>query len=492
MSTLNQLISKRGKLPNSDVEWLNLLVGDWQLVADLVNCDLVLWVQSKDEKDFIAAAHSRPSSAGTLFYRDITGEPPAKLWAKQVSKAFTSGTHQDLPVPDNYDGISMRIRAVPVRRRLKANQNMFSDPIAVVTVHTNLSEVRDPTKQRINFRNVGNELLEMIEEGSYPDFQNATGSKRGAPRANDGLLILDETDTVTFASPNALSAFNRFGIAGELVGQNLQLAMEKAFGKKLRSDEDLAVVVNGRAPWRADAQGPTMTLSLRAVPLKSKNERTGAIIMCRDVSELRRQERELITKDATIREIHHRVKNNLQTVASLLRIQARRTDSDEAKDALDQAMRRVAAIALVHDTLSTGLSQEVNFDEVFERVLKLTSEVAATSGTSVKTIIDGKFGQLPSEKATSLAMAITEIVTNAVQHGLANASGVVHVSAERKGKKLTVTISDNGKGLPDKKLQEGLGTSIVKSLIEGELRGSINWFSPKEGGTRVVVELPLS
>lgn len=492
MSTLSQLISKRGKLPNSDVEWLNLLVGDWQLVADLVNCDLVLWVQSKDEKDFIAAAHSRPSSAGTLFYRDITGEPPAKLWAKQVSKAFTSGTHQDLPVPDNYDGISMRIRAVPVRRRLKANQNLFSDPIAVVTVHTNLSEVRDPTKQRINFRNVGNELLEMIEEGSYPDFQNATGSKRGAPRANDGLLILDETDTVTFASPNALSAFNRFGIAGELVGQNLQLAMEKAFGKKLRSDEDLAVVVNGRAPWRADAQGQTMTLSLRAVPLKSNNERTGAIIMCRDVSELRRQERELITKDATIREIHHRVKNNLQTVASLLRIQARRTDSDEAKDALDQAMRRVAAIALVHDTLSTGLSQEVNFDEVFDRVLKLTSEVAATAGTSVKTIIDGKFGQLPSEKATSLAMALTEIVTNAVQHGLANASGVVHVSAERKGKKLTVTISDNGKGLPDKKLQEGLGTSIVKSLIEGELRGSINWFSPKEGGTRVVVELPLS
>jgi two-component sensor histidine kinase len=260
----------------------------------------------------------------------------------------------------------------------------------------------------------------------------------------------------------------------------------------MRSDEDLTVVVNGRSPWRADAQGSTMTLSLRAVPLKSKNERTGAIILCRDVSELRRQERELITKDATIREIHHRVKNNLQTVASLLRIQSRRTDSKDAKDALDQAMRRVAAIALVHDTLSTGLTQEVNFDEVFDRVLKLTSEVAASAGTNVKTIIDGKFGTLPSEKATSLAMAITEIVTNAVEHGLANRSGVVHVNAERKGKKLTVTISDNGKGLPEKKLTEGLGTSIVKSLIEGELRGSINWFSPKEGGTTVVVELPLS
>ena len=155
-------------------------------------------------------------------------------------------------------------------------------------------------------------------------------------------------------------------------------------------------------------------------------------------------------------------------------------------------MRRVAAIALVHDTLSAGLTQEVNFDEVFDRVLKLSSEVAASVGTTVRTIIDGKFGQLPSEKATSLAVALTEIVTNAVEHGLAERSGVVHINAERKGKKLTVTISDNGKGLPDKKLTEGLGTSIVKTLIEGELRGNIKWFSPKEGGTKVVVELPLS
>jgi two-component sensor histidine kinase len=277
-----------------------------------------------------------------------------------------------------------------------------------------------------------------------------------------------------------------------LVGQNLQVAMETSLGKNLRSDENLAVVVNGRAPWRADAYSPNMAMSLRAVPLKRNNQRTCAILLCRDVSELRRQERELITKDATIREIHHRVKNNLQTVASLLRIQARRTDSDEAKEALEQAMRRVAAIALVHDTLSEGLSQEVNFDEVFDRVLKLTSEVAATVGTTVNTIIDGKFGQLPSEKATSLAVAITELVTNAVEHGLAERSGVVHVNAERKGKKLTVTISDNGKGLSEGKLQEGLGTSIVKTLIEGELRGTISWFSPKEGGTKVVVELPLS
>ena len=105
--------------------------------------------------------------------------------------------------------------------------------------------------------------------------------------------------------------------------------------------------------------------------------------------------------------------------------------------------------------------------------------------------IDGKFGMLKSEIATPLAVVLTEVVTNAVEHGLAERSGVVAVNAERKAKQLTITISDNGKGLAGAKLGDGLGTQLIKTLVEGELRGSIRWFSPGEGGTRVVVELPL-
>src|SRR5690606_25376576 len=157
------------------------------------------------------------------------------------------------------------------------------------------------------------------------------------------------------------------------------------------------------------------------------------------VTEVRRQERELLTKDATIREIHHRVKNNLQTVASLLRIQARRTHSDEARDALNQAMRRVSAIAVVHDTLSEGLSQNVDFDVVFARVLQLVAEVAASGSTKVQPRLIGTFGELPSEYATPLALALTELVTNAVEHGLVGrADGMVTITAERTAEMLTV------------------------------------------------------
>ena len=110
------------------------------------------------------------------------------------------------------------------------------------------------------------------------------------------------------------------------------------------------------------------TVILRSIPLRTAGEHTGALVLLRDVTELRRRERELVTKDATIREIHHRVKNNLQTVAALLRLQARRLDIPEGRVALEEAVRRVGAIAVVHETLSQTFDETVDFDEVADRL----------------------------------------------------------------------------------------------------------------------------
>ncbi len=491
MSTLSELVKKHGASSALDLEWFHILVADWQIVADMLFADLVLWVPNA-AGEFIAVAHARPSSAATIFYRDIAGEPPVKPWDALIEDAFQKGEITNLKGLSSYEGIHAKLSAVPVRRPVNTkSQEVTATPIGIVTVHNNITENQEPSKLQINYRECGTALLHMIRDGSYPDFSNPTGPRRGAPRVNDGLIRLDLDGEVQFASPNALSAFNRLGIAGELVGRSLSEAVTTVVKTKLRVDESLSLVVTGRAPWRADIESKNLTLSVRAIPLRKAGERYGAIVLCRDVSELRRQERELITKDATIREIHHRVKNNLQTVASLLRIQSRRTKSDEAKESLEQAMRRVSAIALVHDTLSSGLNQDVNFDEVFDRVMMLASEVASVQGFSVRNLLDGKFGMLKSEIATPLAVALTEIVTNAVEHGLADRSGVVHVNAERKPRRLGITISDNGKGLDGGQIGQGLGTQIIRTLIEGELRGTIRWFSPHEGGTRVVIEVPL-
>jgi two-component sensor histidine kinase len=494
MPSLSGLIKQQSNLSVRDAEWLNLLVNEWQLVADLVGADLVLWIPSKTPGEFIAAGHARPSGAATIFYRDISGEPTRAVWANQVRDAFKSGHVVDEVALASYDGIPNRFTAFPVRRRVTLSQESVQpEPIAVITRHTNMADSRVPNKVQINYTTAGNELLRMISEGSFPDFGNPTGPKRGAPRANDGFLRVDIDGNVVFASPNGLSVFQGFGVERELEGEQLSKVVTPLIqrGDSKTVDESLPIVLEGKAPWRTDIESKYATITLRSVPLRAKGERIGALILCRDVSELRSQERELITKDATIREIHHRVKNNLQTVASLLRMQARRSKSAEAKDSLEQAMRRVAAIAVVHDTLSTGLSQDVNFDDVFERVMMLASELAASHGTTVNTRKDGKFGQLKSAVATTLAVVLTELVTNAVEHGLADRSGLVAVTAERTAKKLEITVADNGRGLPESGVGSGLGTQIVRTLVEGELRGTIRWFSPSDGGTRAVVSLPL-
>jgi len=493
VSTLSDLVQAQGRSSEADIEWLHLLVGDWQLLADLAFADIVLWVPSA-EGGFVAVSHARPSSSATLFYRDFVGQAIKPEWKAQVTEAFETSRIVDTATPDWYEETPTRVRAVPVLRRLSPSGSATTKtPIAVITRHTNLSEARTPSRQELTFNECANDLFAMIASGDFPDLGAPSGPRRGAPRASDGLIRLDVDGIVTFASPNALSAFNRMGFAGELEGESLAEVTTSLLHGRLTVDESLPLVVTGRAPWRTDIESRGVTVSLRTIPIRNRGERVGAIVLCRDATEIRHQERELLTKDATIREIHHRVKNNLQTVASLLRIQARRTHSDVARDALGQAMRRVAAIAVVHDTLSEGLNQNVDFDVVFDRVLKLIAEVASSHNTTVHPTSTGSFGHLPSEYATPLALALTELVTNAVEHGLAGrADGKVDIIAKRTDDLLSVKVRDNGVGLPEGKVGSGLGTQIVRTLIQGELGGTIDWHTLMGSGTEVTIDVPMT
>jgi two-component sensor histidine kinase len=226
--------------------------------------------------------------------------------------------------------------------------------------------------------------------------------------------------------------------------------------------------------------------------------RSGALILLRDVTELRNRERELITKDATIREIHHRVKNNLQTVAALLRLQARRLTAPEARAALEEAVRRVGSIAIVHETLSHAPEEIVDFDDVASRVAMMAGEVS-TAETRVIPSLHGKFGRLPAATATPLALVLTELMQNALQHGLSRPAveteiGTLLVTASRHDNRLAVSVADNGVGLPpgfDLDQATSLGLQIVRTLVVGELGGSLEIGSRHGGGTIVSVELPI-
>jgi two-component sensor histidine kinase len=230
---------------------------------------------------------------------------------------------------------------------------------------------------------------------------------------------------------------------------------------------------------------------LRALPLLPGGRRVGVLVLLRDVTEVRRRDRELLTKDATIREIHHRVKNNLQTVAALLRLQARRTPVPAARSALEESVRRVTAIAVVHETLSRSLAEAVDFDPVADTIAALSVDLATTStaARAVPTRV-GSFGVLPSQVATLLALVLSELVSNAVEHGYDGGSGAVAVRVARSAAGLEMVVADDGAGLRERfALPDagGLGLQIVRTLVVGELRGTFALRPGPLRGTEAVI-----
>lgn len=487
MAIFADMIRESSVLGPGDAEWLHLLVGDWQMIADLSFADLVLWFPSNDG-GYVALAHVRPSTSHTMFHADFVGDriqPELEHLVQSVWKSQHIERSQETKIW-NLD-TAMRVEAIPMVRNGRT--------LAVITTHMDLSSSRMPSRLELTYRQCAYDLLKMGTLGLWPDFASPTGSRRGAPRVGDGLLRLDVDGIVQYASPNGVSAFRRLGDGDSLEGRSLAEVTTGLLKDRRMVDESLPLVVTGRMPWRTEIESRGVSLSLRAIPLRDATERFGALVLCRDVSELRRREQELVTKDATIREIHHRVKNNLQTVAALLRMQSRRMHSEEAKQGLEQAMRRVATIALVHETLSQGLAQNVDFDELIDRQFRLSAEVASPL-QRVRTEREGEFGELPSDFATPLALVINELVTNAVDHGLQDQGGTVWLSADRYKNDsgddaLTVRISDDGVGLPEGTIAEGLGLQIVRTLVTSELGGTIDWSTRAGGGTVVELQMAL-
>nr|MBA2323291.1 sensor histidine kinase [Pseudonocardiales bacterium] len=234
---------------------------------------------------------------------------------------------------------------------------------------------------------------------------------------------------------------------------------------------------------------------IRVLPLVPAAEPRGALVLLRDVTEVRRRDRQIMGKDATIREIHHRVKNNLQTVAALLRMQARRMADPAAQAALEESVRRVTSIAVVHETLSLALDEVVEFDAIADQVLAMCAEVTGTADRVPVTRV-GAFGRLAAEVATPLAMVLTELVQNAVEHAYpGQASGPIEVLVERSADQLDLEVRDEGRGLPpafDLATSTRLGLQIVRTLVAGELGGELTVENRVPSGARVRLSVPLS
>ncbi len=459
MAILSRLVDEHTDLTAADVEHLAGLVGDWSLLSDLSLSDLILWLPTWNEGGLVAAAQVRPTTAPTQVSQDIVGTFAPRGRIPVVDQALSFG--RAVTVRDAArETLPHGAEAFPVQFGGKV--------IAVVERRASLAPRVAGQLEEV-YLSVADHLFAMLVEGSYPPVERVTSATTNA-RVGDGLVRLDQTGVVDYASPNAISALRRLGLATDVVASELSPLATRLAQRHGPVDEGVGIVASGRVAGRVYIESPSAAVLVRGIPLAHGGNQFGAVIVLRDATDLRRRERALISKDATIKEIHHRVKNNLQMVAALLRLQGRRATNDETRAALAEAQLRVSAIAVVHAALATEPGEMVGVDGMVDVLIGLVRDVeGAEPAASALITRHGEAGSLQAEVATPLAMVVSELLHNAVEHAGATS---IDVRLERADGVIVITVEDDGAGLaaPWQDLS-GLGLSIVSSLVESDLRG---------------------
>lgn len=251
-------------------------------------------------------------------------------------------------------------------------------------------------------------------------------------------------------------------------------------------------------------------VSMLAVPLKVR-ERIIGVLACytdapREFSEddvklfstlanqtaLAIDNAQLTLKAAVVQEMHHRVKNNLQSIAMLLRLQLSETQAPDARRALTESINRIMSIAAVHEFLSQEGLRWVDVRDMAQRVAREVAQNMPAGQRGVQVVVHGDEVAVPSQPATALALILNELVQNALEHGFAQREqGRVEICITTDEEGLTLQVHDTGSGLPphfDPQADGNLGLELIRTLVQDDLRGTFDLHS--NGGTTAIVRVP--
>jgi len=500
MASLAELARARTALDHDEIAHLQRLVAAWALPCDLSFADVLLSAPIDPDDtltDFIVLGHARAAAGATVHRGDPVGEPanPELLpllrtsYVEGVSRGGVIGPRSDIaPADDTVEeeillpGTLGRVQvdAIPVRYGAKV--------IAVLTREAEPGLIRHRTTLESMYRRLWERFALMIEEGEFPlSLQEQVGEFR-EPRVGDGVVVVDRERRVVFASPNGTSALHRLGVQSNVEGRTLaDVGIDDSVIRRALATRHSTVT--------EIEHGPDLTVVVRCHPLIEGGRATGALAVLRDISELRSRDRLLVSKDTTIREIHHRVKNNLQTIQSLLRLQARRLSTTEARDAVEHSARRIGSIAVVHETLSSQATDVVDFDEVVRQIVRMVEEGLGAPERPLRVAVEGRVGELPGDMAMPLAVAVTELVQNAIDHARPHAADV-SVELEAGPRAVSIRVSNGGDGVSDGfslDRDAGLGLTIVRTFVVHDLGGTISIGPAKTAvprGTEVEIRVP--
>lgn len=324
----------------------------------------------------------------------------------------------------------------------------------------------------------------MLLEDNLQDYTQEIYRPMGE---NDGILIADKFDRIVFANLAAQRVYRVLGVLNP-VGM---LRKDRLLSRHITSE-----TIKPGQPHEKELTAGGLILIMRDIPVASKGELRGRILVMEDVTALREKEKEIRLQKAVIREIHHRVKNNLQSIASLLNLQARRMKAPEAREALKESAGRVRSIATIHEYLSNRGTDAVDAMSLARNLLNNIEAMVRPDFIIIRRISGGTFSLDPAT-TTSFALAINEILLNIIKHAFNDdrARGTIGLTISNEADRHRLVLYDDGCGLPedfDLETTNSLGMTLIKNFIRDDLGGTFTMENNEGRGTRAVITLPLN
>lgn len=466
MSVVSEVCRKITALTPSQIDLLDTTVGLFELSADIAHAQITLYAKARNENYLAIIAQNKPNTSFIQCKPKLLGTTVQMSEEPMVYRTLSSGEaicgQREWAL-----GMWMEMRTFPI----------YDDNgciIAAASFETSLEEAKAEGHNILI--ETAHILLSDIDK-SYDRHIYRSLS------ASDGILIIDEQGLIVFANAAGSSVYKILGV-GSIIGKHIY---DRQVNMRL-----VQKAINEQQPCEIEVEAGNITLVQRAIPIIRSGRIVRTVMIIADVTELKKKEKELLIKSAVIQEIHHRVKNNLQTIASLLRLQSRRTKSQQVKAALRESVNRILSISVVHEFLSQQDAEFIDVAEVAKNILDMVIQNMLEPGFNLQTVFNGETVILPSEQASSLALVINELIQNSIEHGfVGQPEGVIGVDIATLDDTYKIEIYDNGIGMPpdfNPQASGSLGLQIVRTLIESDLGGSFRLYA--DGGTHACIIIP--
>ena len=465
---LRKLCEKYTSLCDSDVEILMKIKDNMQLMSNLANADLFIDTMVMNSEDAIVLAECKPNKTQSLYDGIVVGQVANIQNEPAVLRTLKTGIPtRDLKATTQENKV--------VRQSVEPIRNEDGFVIGVLILETDVTEKMKKNRQMERLTKTANQLAETLI--SVTDEGN-----RITDHLNDAIVVFDKERNAVYANPYATELYKRLGYKDDIVGMSFDnLALDEGIYDKL---------LEGGAAAETEKNLGELTLCVKYAVLEHNND-IGVVMLLKDISEIRQKEKALILKSVAMKEIHHRVKNNLQTVASILRLQARRVDDNAIKKAFDENINRILSIALIHEILAKDGMDDVGMKALLIKIKDSTLRYAIPSNKKITATVSGDEIMIDSDRATSIALIVNELLSNALEHAFTEKSeGNIGISIKKGDIYSEVIISDDGQGFAVNNRTDSLGLGIVKVLVKEKLQGHMN-ITSNQNGTLIEIEFKI-